>query len=148
MPCFHLSLIITILAQLDTTTSINLSSFAPSHSHDYLNQICLSNSIYLCKVFRKTIYFTLGDLIPQCTESIPDFWPEWANATVLANKSANSATLMGMVCALTGFIFVCGGYYFPGAYKYPHGWRITGQCLLGYLTEPLTIHKWTEIHHW
>lgn len=61
VPCFHFSLTVTVLARLDTDTYISLSTFAPPHSHEYLNQICpqsrkeLTNTICLCKVFRTTI---------------------------------------------------------------------------------------------
>ena len=53
----------------------------------------------------------------------------------------NPATLMGMVCALTELIFVCGGYRSPWAYKCLDCWHITRQCLLDYLTVPLTVQK-------
>jgi len=40
VPCFFLSLIITVLTQLDMITHINLNILAPSHAHDYLDQMC------------------------------------------------------------------------------------------------------------
>ena len=62
--------------------------------------------------------------------------------------SINSATLAEVVGASIGFIFVCGSYHPPWPYKCPDGWPITRQCLLGYLTVPLTVHKQTETPHW
>lgn len=62
--------------------------------------------------------------------------------------SINTATLVWMFFAPAGFIFVCGDGHFLWASECLHGWHITGQCLLGYLTVLLTVHKQTETPHW
>ena len=42
-----------------------------------------------------------------------------------ANGSINSTIFTGVVCALTGLIFVCDGYHSPWTYEYLDGWHIT-----------------------
>ena len=80
--------------------------------------------------FRTTFYFGPG--------KEPDSWLEQENAALPANESSNS-TLVKVVCAPTGFIFACDDYHSPWAYEYLEGWHITRQCLVGYLTVPLTV---------
>ena len=59
----------------------------------------------------------------------------------------NSTILKEMVCAPIRFVFVvviCS----PWAYEGLDGWHIARQCLLSYLTVPLTFHKQTKTPHW
>lgn len=58
-------------------------------------------------------------------ENLTDSWLEQAYATIPANESVNSATLMAVVYALTGFILFCGHYHSPWACEGLEGW----QCL-------------------
>ena len=81
-------------------------------------------------------YFRLG-------ESLNDPWLEQINTTISA---INSVTLVEVYCALTGVIFVCGGYHSPWVYECLDGWHIIGQCLLGYLIVSLTVYRQTP--HW
>ena len=100
-----------------------------------------SPSHWTAREFQKFLNFTLGDLLPECAKNLTDPWLEWVNGTIPANESINSATLVGVVYAPVGFIFVCSGYHSPWASKCLDGWPRTRQCLLGYLTVLLTIHN-------
>ena len=75
---------------------------------------------------------------------LSDYWIVIKNSYL----SINSTTLMGMVCAPTDFISVSGGYHFPWDLECLDVWHITCQCLLGYLTVPLTVHKQTGTPNW
>lgn len=53
-----------------------------------------------------------------------------------SDLSINNTTLVGVVCALTGFIFVCGGYHSPWAYKCFDDWKMPlglPNCVPNYL---------------
>lgn len=54
-----------------------------------------------------------------------DPWFDQANATILANQPIHSTILAEVVCAWTGFVFVCDGYHSPWAYECLDGWCIT-----------------------
>ena len=125
----------------------------PQHSYDYLKQICcqsqkdLTSSTLLCKEFRTTFYFKLGDLLPKCIKNLTDPWPEQANVTIPANESINSANSES-ACALPGFTSVRGSSYSPWAYACLDGWCTNRQCFLGYLSVALTVHNQTETAFW
>lgn len=115
MPCCFLSPIITYSVRHNYL--VNLSAFAPSCSHDNLDQICpqslrdLTSSNHLCKAFRTTLYFRMGDSLPIRAENLTDTWLEWVNAVIPVTESINSTSLTGMVCVPTGSVFVHGGYH-------------------------------------
>lgn len=44
-------------------------------------------SSYLCKEFKTTFYFRLGDLLASSTEKLRYPWFEWASVTIHANES-------------------------------------------------------------
>lgn len=69
-----------------------------------------------------------------------DPWFKWANATIAANDSCNSATLVEVDCALQDF-FVCE--HSPWANECLDGWCITGQCFFSSLTVSLTVLEWS-----
>ena len=58
VPCFYNSLIITVLAQLDTNTYINLSTFAPPHSHDYLNNKKISPAVPIFVMYLEQLFIS------------------------------------------------------------------------------------------
>ena len=54
----------------------------------------------------------------------------------LTLESINSAILVEVVCGLTRFAFVSGGYHSSWAYESLDGWCTVRQYLLDYLTVP------------
>lgn len=65
--------------------------------------------------------------------------------TIPTSEFPNSAASMEATCVLTGLIFVMVVIL----HMYLDGWYIViRQCLLGYLTAPLSVHKQTETPHW
>lgn len=81
---------------------------------------------------RTTFYFRVG-------ENLNDPWLGQANPVIPMNESINSATLVEMICAQTGFTLVCGDYHSLWASECLDGWHTATQCLLGCLIVPLTM---------
>ena len=59
------------------------------------------------------------------------------------NESISSATFLEVSCVPIAFISVCGAYHSPWSYECLDSWCTAGQCLLGYLTVPLTVLEGT-----
>ena len=77
---------------------MQIIAYLYSHINSYLNQICpqiwddLTSNTHLCKEFRTTFNFGLGDLLPECTENVTDPQIEWENATIPTSEFISSAT--------------------------------------------------------
>lgn len=107
---FYLSPIITVLTSLNTNTYVNLTTFAPPYSYDYLDHIFShQENLPAAPIFARHLeqhYFRFRDSLLMCTENLTDPWLEPVNEAVPVNKSINSTSLMVMVCVPTGFVFV------------------------------------------
>lgn len=71
-----------------------------------------------------------------------------ANATILANESISSASLVGSALC-PGRVCLCGSYHSPWAHDCLDSCaQPATECLLGYLTVLQLCHKLTKLPQW
>lgn len=78
-----------------------------------------------------------------------DPWYETALLSLPLGPDINVHTAGGVLCAPSGYLFVCGGSQGTSwAYDCMDSWCLSGTCLLGQLVIPVSIHHKPETYLW
>ncbi|XP_035870069.1 endogenous retrovirus group V member 2 Env polyprotein-like [Phyllostomus discolor] len=83
-------------------------------------------------------------MTPTGTLPRTDPWLEDILSHLPQGDSLNFQNMTGVLCAPTGYIFVCGSNDEAWAYRCLDSWRVGGTCLLGYLVTPFSVHNVSE----
>lgn len=83
-------------------------------------------------------------MTPSGTLPRTDPWLESILGHLPQGDNLNFQNMTRVLCAPTGYIFVCGSRDEAWAYQCLDSWRIGGTCLLGYMVTPFSVHNVSE----